>query len=524
MRPFEYFAPENLAAALQIFSDFGQEARPIAGGTDLLLQMRLGEITPRALVNLTRVTELRDSPAPSGSPYFLAALTTLQELCQSESIRIRFPALAKAAATMASVQVRNLATVGGNLCHAAPSADLAPPLLVLGAEARIVGPRGERRLPLESFFLSPGLTALGPDDLLLGLELPDPVGHSLYLKHSPRASMDIAIVGLAVSLERMDGRCATVRIALGAVAPTPMRAVAAEAELVGQRLTPERIDRAARAAAAEASPIDDVRASAWYRRRIVEVLTRRALTSLAETPLTMDDGPRAVDDGPRTVDDRRRTVDDRARKESDGRESDIDRPSSSVHRPSSSVHRPSSSVHRLSSSVLRRLTLNVNAEPHELLCDPRWSLLDVLRGPLELRGTHRGCDSGRCGACTVILDRRPVPACLMLALACEGSEVLTVEGVAANGSLHPVQRALVEHGGIQCGFCTPGMVMAAVALLQRIPNAGPQDIRSSLAGNLCRCTGYVKIVEAVAAAARELTAMPVQAQRDAAAIAASGSS
>jgi carbon-monoxide dehydrogenase small subunit len=112
----------------------------------------------------------------------------------------------------------------------------------------------------------------------------------------------------------------------------------------------------------------------------------------------------------------------------------------------------------------------------------------------------------------------------MLALTCEGSEVLTVEGVAANGSLHPVQRALVEHGGIQCGFCTPGMVMAAVALLQRNPNAGPEDIRSDLSGNLCRCTGYVKIVEAVAAAARELTAMPAQVQRDGAAIAASGSS
>ncbi|MEK6588533.1 MAG: FAD binding domain-containing protein, partial [Chloroflexota bacterium] len=208
MRPFEYFAPETLADALGIYSALGRDARAIAGGTDLLLQMRIGEVAPKALVNLTRVAELRSSNAPDGSPFFLAALTTLEELRQSESIRIRFPALAEAAATMASVQVRNLATVGGNLCHAAPSADLAPPLLVLGAEARIVGPRGERRLPLESFFLGPGLTALGPDELLLGLELPDPVGHSLYLKHSPRASMDIAIVGLAVSLERMDGRCA----------------------------------------------------------------------------------------------------------------------------------------------------------------------------------------------------------------------------------------------------------------------------------------------------------------------------
>jgi len=284
VRPFEYFTPENLAAALQIFSDFGQEARPISGGTDLLLQMRLGEIAPKALVNLTRVAELRDSPAPGGTPYFLAALTTLQELGQSESIRIRFPALAKTAATMASVQVRNLATVGGNLCNAAPSADLAAILLALGAIARVVGPRGERRVPLEGFFLGPGRTVLASDELLLGLEIPDPAGDSLYVKHSLRTFMDIAIVGVAVSLQQEDGRCASARIGMGAVAPTPTRAPAAEAELTGHRLTPDRIERAARAAAAESRPIDDLRASAWYRKRMVEVLTRRALTTLAESP------------------------------------------------------------------------------------------------------------------------------------------------------------------------------------------------------------------------------------------------
>jgi len=282
VRPFEYFAPESLADTLQIFSDFGPEARPIAGGTDLVLQMRMGELAPRALVNLTRVAELRGSPTSDGFPYFLSALTTLQKLCQSESIRMRFPALAEAAATMASGQVRNLATVGGNLCNAAPSADLAAILLALGAIARVVGPRGERRIPLEGFFLGPGRTVLASDELLLGLEIPDPVGHSVYLKHSLRACMDIAIVGVAVSLHRVDGRCASASIAMGAVAPTPIRALAAEAELAGERLTPDRIERAARAAAAESRPIDDMRASAWYRRRMVEVLTRRALTSVAE--------------------------------------------------------------------------------------------------------------------------------------------------------------------------------------------------------------------------------------------------
>ena len=143
------------------------------------------------------------------------------------------------------------------------------------------------------------------------------------------------------------------------------------------------------------------------------------------------------------------------------------------------------------------LSLTVNGEPCELLIDPHRTLLDVLRNELELRGAHRGCDSGDCGACTVLVNSLPVTACLVLAADCSGEEVLTVEGVSSNGGLHPVQKALVEKGGIQCGFCTPGMVMSAVALLSVNPHPTTDEVRFGLAGNLCRCTGYVKIVEAV---------------------------
>lgn len=143
------------------------------------------------------------------------------------------------------------------------------------------------------------------------------------------------------------------------------------------------------------------------------------------------------------------------------------------------------------------LTLTVNDERHELLIDPRRTLLDVLRSDLELRGAHRGCDSGDCGACTVLLNREPITACMALAADCDEMEVLTVEGLSPDGVLHPVQRALVEQGGIQCGFCTPGMVMAAVALLRDHPHPSETEVREGLAGNLCRCTGYKKIIEAV---------------------------
>lgn len=149
----------------------------------------------------------------------------------------------------------------------------------------------------------------------------------------------------------------------------------------------------------------------------------------------------------------------------------------------------------------RPLRLTVNGDEREVFADTRRSLLDLLRGELGLFGTHRGCDSGDCGACTVLLDDAPVTACLVLAADCDGARVVTIEGLTTPSGLHPVQRALIEHGGIQCGYCTPGIVISAVALLAETPNPTEPEVRKALAGNLCRCTGYVKIVEAVLSAA-----------------------
>ena len=144
------------------------------------------------------------------------------------------------------------------------------------------------------------------------------------------------------------------------------------------------------------------------------------------------------------------------------------------------------------------LSLTVNGDTHEIYVDTRRSLLDVLRNELGLTGTHRGCDSGECGACTVHLDGLPASSCLLLAADCDEARVLTIEGIAREGALHPLQRAMVEKGAIQCGFCTPGIVMNAIALLEEIPEPTEAEVRKALAGNLCRCTGYWKILEAVA--------------------------
>ena len=143
------------------------------------------------------------------------------------------------------------------------------------------------------------------------------------------------------------------------------------------------------------------------------------------------------------------------------------------------------------------ITLNVNGDTYQVDIDPRRTLLDVLRDNLELHGTHLGCDSGDCGACTVLFDGEPVPSCLLLAVDAEGHPIITVEGLVQNGEPHPIQKSIVEHGGIQCGYCTPGIVLSSVALLQRNPHPTEEQVREAIAGNLCRCTGYQKIVEAI---------------------------
>jgi carbon-monoxide dehydrogenase medium subunit len=267
-----------LAEAIETLARYDGQARVLAGGTNLVLNMKEGNESPRAVVNIKRIPELRG--LEFNSHLTLGALTTVEEIRCSPLIRERFPTLAHAASTMASVQIRNLATVGGNLCNAAPSADLAPILIAFDAVVRIAGPGGERRVRLEEFFTGPGATALTAKELLVAVEVPPWDGPAWYLKHAPRAWMDIAVVGVTCALRLEGGVCADARVVLGAVAPTPLRVRRAESELAGGPLIPERIDRAAKIAAEESKPIDDVRGSAWYRRRMVEVLTRRGLMKL----------------------------------------------------------------------------------------------------------------------------------------------------------------------------------------------------------------------------------------------------
>jgi carbon-monoxide dehydrogenase medium subunit len=277
MRRFDYLAPRSLAEALEMLAD-RPEAIPLAGGTDLLVQVKEGARLVETLLSLKRVPELRQSSY--NGALTLGSTVTVAQIAADTQVQRDFAALSMGAGLIGSVQIRNVATVGGNLCHAAPSADTAPPLLVLGAQAVIASTQGERTMPLDDFFLGPGRTALQPGELLKEIIVPQAADHSgsFYVRHTPRARMDLAVVGVAAALTLgADGAIADARLALGAVAPVPLRATAAEALLSGQTLTDELLREVSAAAAQEAEPIDDLRASAEYRRHLVAVLTQRAL-------------------------------------------------------------------------------------------------------------------------------------------------------------------------------------------------------------------------------------------------------
>jgi carbon-monoxide dehydrogenase medium subunit len=286
MRTFDFHAPTALKEALELLNRCDR-SRPLAGGTDLVVQMKEAATKftyPPSVISLLRVPELQGIEFDQSSGLRIGATTTMADLADSAEVQEHYAAIAEGAAVVGSVQTMNMATLGGNLCNAAPSADTAPPLLAHDAEVVLTGPAGQRSLPTYEFLVGPGETALAPTELLVEVRVPTPADRSgaAYVRHTPRHQMDIAVVGVAVFITLADGdRVENVRIALGAVAPTPIRATNAEATLKGQLATEDSFANAAKTAAAECNPISDIRGSVEFRRHLAETMTKRMLQRAA---------------------------------------------------------------------------------------------------------------------------------------------------------------------------------------------------------------------------------------------------
>jgi carbon-monoxide dehydrogenase medium subunit len=459
--------------ALARKAELGEAARIIAGGTDLLIEMDRGsrsvpDGSPLALIDLTRVPGLAEIEERGGH-FHLGPLVTHNQCVTHGGLTARAFPLVRACWEVGSPPLRNRATVVGNLITASPANDTIVPLLALAAQVTVASAaRGSRALLLADFLTGFRTVDLAPDEVVTGLRFPamSPQQRGGFIKLGLRRAQAISVVSVAAILGLDGDRVNHARIALGAVAPTIVRAEEAEAALLGQPLTPEVIGEAARLALHAAHPIDDVRSSAAYRREMVHSLTRRLLTQIRE-------GREREGWSDRPVTLRGRT---------DGKWPVPPIPNTQYPIPTTTL---------------------VNGQPITL--PGQMTLLDSLRAA-GFVGVKEGCAEGECGACTVFLDGMAALACLIPAERAAGSEVITVEGLAQADQLHPVQAAFVQSGGVQCGYCTPGFLMSAAKLLEERPHPSRGEAQEAFTGNLCRCTGYRKILDAVVRAGEAIPA------------------
>jgi xanthine dehydrogenase iron-sulfur cluster and FAD-binding subunit A len=479
---FDYYEPGTVAEACALLAQMGERARVLAGGTDLLVHMKMERAAPQAVISLGRIPDL-DRIEVTDEGLWLGARTTIRTIEQTPFVQKHFQALAEACGSFSSTQVQTMGTIGGNLANASPASDSAPALIAFGAEIELAGPQSVRRLPLEKFFLGPGKPDLQPGEIVVRVMLP-PVSKdvsSAFLKLG-RVANDIAKASCAVVIERAGDRIVDCRLAFGSVGPTPMRAQRAEALLRGQVWSDELVDEAAALAGQEVTPIDDVRSTARYRREIVQVM---------------------AGDGLRRAWQRSSSVSEPSGLRRTNKQENVD---AADHKLQPRIHGLSAFPSPLPAGEKRMIELRINGKRRKVWVASHDLLLNVLREDLQLTGTKYGCGIGECSACTVLLDGQPVLACLVLAVAAAGHDVLTIEGLAGpDGELDPLQEAFLDYAAYQCGYCTPGMLLTAKRLLTEKPQPTEDDVRHYLRGNLCRCTGYASIVRAVLAAAERET-------------------
>lgn len=472
-----YLTATNIDEVLNVLAEQGERARIVAGGTDLILELERGVrkgIT--TLIDVTRIPGLDQITLDEDDVIHLGALVTHNQCVASKLIRERGYPLARAAWEVGAPQIRNRGTVAGNLITASPANDTITPLMALNASVTLQSTHGTRTISLQDFYTGVRKTVMQPDEMLVDISFPalTATQRGTFIKLALRRAQAISIVDVALVLDLEADSVRSASITLGAVAPTIIHAPEAEAYLVGKHLTEEVITEAARLTMDAAKPIDDIRGSAAYRREMVRVCTMRGLRSIVNGEEQAGMLSEAV--------------------------------------LLWGVQNPESRIQKAHESPSNPIETTVNGKKYSVETGHEKTLLRFLREDLNLIGTKEGCAEGECGACTVFLDGKAVMACLVPAPRAHNAEIVTVEGLAptlapdslheGEGRLHPVQEAFIQHGAVQCGYCTPGFIMSAAKLLEEKERPTRNEIEQAFTGNLCRCTGYYKIVQAIESASQ----------------------
>jgi len=467
-----YYSPSTLQEAAELLTAHNEGARIVAGATDLILEMERGQRPGvNILIDISRVQGQDMITLDDDGWVHLGPLVTHNHCAGSELIQQKAFALARACWQVGAPQIRNRGTVAGNIITASPANDAIPPLMALGAQLTLLSVEGERTIPIEDFYTGVRKTVMKDTELMSDIAFPALAenARSTFIKLGLRRAQAISVVNATVVLLITDGRIEHSVITLGSVAPTIIHATEAETYLIGKELQPDIIEKAAELAALAARPIDDLRGSAGYRQEMVRVCTLRALRQINN-----DSEREGFPENPVMLRGR------------------------SGFQPTQSL--PDSMEHHQDVAI----ETTINGEPHSFRSGFNKTLLRLLREEGGLTGTKEGCAEGECGACTVYLDGVAVMACMVPAPRAHGAEIVTIEGLGQDDKLHPLQQAFIDEGAVQCGYCTPGFLMAGAKLFEEQPEPDIFSIQQAITGNLCRCTGYYKILSAFERAAEQM--------------------